>query len=228
MCRYIKGIIFDLDGVITDTSHYHYLAWKRLADEINIYFDEKMNNRLKGIDRMASLEILLGQSSARYTEEQKLMLADKKNSYYRELIDTITPDNLYTGIHELFDRIKQKNIKTALASVSKNAPKVIKKLQIEKLFDAVVDANLVVKGKPDPEIFIKAADMLGLKCHECAVIEDSRAGITGAKAAGMVAVGIGTRYLLPEADVVYERTADIKLEEIDEAAGKYCLPENTA
>lgn len=215
MVKKIKGIIFDLDGVLTDTSRYHYLAWKHISDDMGVYFDGVINERLKGVDRTTSLEIILERSAIEYTLEEKRKIADTKNEYYLKLISEISQADLYPGVNELLEEIKAKKIKTALGSASKNASIIIKKLGIEHYLDGIVDANLINKGKPDPEIFITAADMIGLKYEECAVIEDSVAGITAAKSAGMIAVGIGKKEYLSDADIVYPNIKDMKLYDIE-------------
>ena len=211
----IKGVIFDLDGVLTCTADYHYVAWKRVADELGVYFDRTINERLKGIDRIASLEIMLERSENHYTPEEKMKIAGRKNGYYLELIGKITPKDLYPGVLELLERIKAGGIKTALGSASRNAFEITAKLGIKDYFDAIVDANRINRGKPDPEIFITAAEMMGLKCSDCAVVEDSTAGIKAAKAAGMTAVAIGRPEQFPGADLVYSETGELDLDDID-------------
>jgi len=215
MIKKINGIIFDLDGVLTDTSRYHYLAWKHIAHDMGVYFNGVINERLKGVDRTTSLEIILERSAIEYTIEEKRKIADTKNEYYLKLIDGISQSDLYPGVNELLEEIKAKEIKAALGSASKNALIIIKKLGIEQYFDGIVDANLINKGKPDPEIFITAADMIGLKYEECAVIEDSAAGIKAAKSAGMIAVGIGKKKYLSDADIIYPEIKDMKLYDIE-------------
>jgi beta-phosphoglucomutase len=214
MTSKIEGIIFDLDGVLTDTSRFHYIAWKRIADELGIYFDEKINERLKGVDRLTSFEIILERSIRPFTSEEKEKFADQKNNHYLELIKNISPLDLYPGVTELLEQIKAKGIKLALGSASKNALAIIKKLEIEIYFDAVVDANKIIKGKPDPEIFITAADLLGLRSGRCAVLEDSAAGVLAARSAGMLAVGIGDKSILNNADLIYPNIKDVVLEDI--------------
>ncbi len=212
---FLKGIIFDLDGVLTDTSRYHYLAWKSIADNLGIPFDVKINERLKGVDRMASLEIILEKSTAGYSQKDKLRITEAKNNYYLGLINSISPADLYPGVKRLFEEIKANEIRTALGSASKNAAVIIKRLGIEHYFDEIVDANLINKSKPDPEIFIRAADMIGLKHFECAVVEDSAAGIRAAGSAGMLAVGIGKKENLPGANLIYPCIADLKPSDLE-------------
>jgi beta-phosphoglucomutase len=198
----MKGAIFDLDGVIVDTAKYHYLAWKRLAQELGFEFKESDNERLKGVSRMQSLEILLEVGGISCSMEEKRVLADKKNDWYVEYISIIDESELLKGAKEYLIQLKNSGIKIALGSASKNAPAILHSLKITNLFDAIVDGNKVSKAKPDPEVFLKAAKELGLKAQECVVFEDAEAGITAARAAGMMTVGIGSRSILKEADIV--------------------------
>ncbi|ADL08503.1 beta-phosphoglucomutase [Thermosediminibacter oceani] len=197
-----KAAVFDLDGVIADTARFHYLAWKKLADELGIYFDEKINERLKGVGRMESLEMILEKSPRKFTREEKEHLAEKKNGYYKDMIEKMTQEDLLPGAGELILALKGRGVKIALASASRNAPIVLKRLGIEELFDYVVDAARIKRGKPDPEIFLVAAENLGLKPGECVGMEDSTAGIEAIKRAGMFAVGIGDPQILKKADIV--------------------------
>lgn len=196
------GAIFDLDGVITDTAKYHYLAWKRLADELGLYFDEKINERLKGIGRLESLEIILQENGRYFSRREKEYYANKKNEYYVEMIRRITPQDLLPGVADLIAALKNRGIKLAVASASKNAPAVLKNLGLVEWFDYIVDAGQIKKGKPDPEIFLVAAQNIGVKPRECVGFEDSVAGIAALKAAGMFAVGVGDEKRLKDADLV--------------------------
>lgn len=197
-----RGVIFDLDGVITDTARYHYLAWKKLADELGIYFDEVINERLKGVSRLQSLEIILEKSDKKYSQEEKEYYANKKNEYYKEMIKKITPEDLLPGVERFIEELKKRGIKTAIASVSKNAFTVVENLKIRDQFDYIVDANEIKHGKPDPEIFLNAAKHLGIPPEKCIGIEDSAAGITAIKKAGMFAVGVGNPETVKEADLI--------------------------
>lgn len=201
MARY-QGVIFDLDGVITDTARYHYLAWKKLTDELGIYFDEVINERLKGVSRLESLDIILEKSSIKYSQEEKEYYANKKNEYYKEMIKKITHEDLLPGVDSFIEKLKKRGIKTAIASVSKNAFTVVENLKIKDKFDYIVDANEIVNGKPDPEIFLNAAKHLGISPENCIGIEDSAAGITAIKKAGMYAVGVGNPETVREADLI--------------------------
>lgn len=196
--------IFDLDGVLVDTAKYHYLAWKSLADELGFDFTIEQNEALKGVSRMKSLDLLLGFGglSDRFSQEEKEKMADKKNRIYVEMIKKLKKEELFGGVTDLFVKLKEKNMKTALGSASKNAPLILERLDIAKYFDAVVDGTQVSKAKPDPEVFVRAAEILHIPCKECVVFEDSAAGLQAAKTAGMKAVGIGKKENLPMADLV--------------------------
>lgn len=210
----LKAVIFDLDGVITDTATYHYRAWKQLADELGIYFDEKINERLKGIDRMTSLEIILERSPVQYTQEEKEVLATKKNDLYKQLIQTMTPADVLPGTLAVLQALKQRGILAGLASVSKNAFTVIDKLQIGQYFAYIADAAKITKGKPDPEIFLTVAANLGVAPQDCVGVEDAAAGIKAIKAAGMYGVGIGDPVMLKEADEVIPSLEQFDLERL--------------
>lgn len=212
----IKGFIFDLDGVLTDTAEYHYLAWKKLADRLGIQLDRKMNEQLKGISRMDSLDRILaiGNQMDRYTLEEKEKLADEKNEDYKELILEVTPNDLLPGIANLLADLRAKDIRLALASASKNGPVIMERLGIADMFDSVVDPATLAKGKPDPEIFIKGAQQLKLKPIECVGVEDAQAGIKSINAAGIFSVGVGTKEMMKEADYAVTSTKELKLEEI--------------
>lgn len=207
--RRLKAVIFDLDGVVTDSAKYHYLAWKELADELNIPFDEEYNEKLKGVSRMESLELILknGNAENNYSAEEKARLADKKNEHYKELIKEITPADMLPGIENFLKEIKANNIKTALASVSKNAPFIIKQLQAEKYFDYIADAAAVPNAKPFPDIFLVGAEALEVKPENCIGVEDARTGIEAIHRAGMLAVGVGTPAEMEEADLVLTTSA---------------------
>lgn len=198
----VKGCIFDLDGVIVDTAKYHYKAWKRIADELGFEFTEQHNERLKGVSRMRSLEILLEVGNIGVDEETKLKLAEKKNSWYVEYISKMDKSEILPGVEDCIKSLKQKNIKTAIGSASKNTMLILKNLDIAHYFDAIIDGNKVTKAKPDPEVFLLGAQELGLNPENCVVFEDAEAGIQAAKAAGMMAVGIGLPSILKEADLV--------------------------
>jgi beta-phosphoglucomutase len=197
-----KAVIFDLDGVITDTARFHYLAWKRLADGIGAPFDEAANEELKGIDRMGSLDLILRRAPGSFGMDEKLALADAKNRHYVELVATMTPRDLLPGALRALEQVRAAGLRTGLASVSKNAFTVLDRLGIRDRFDYVVDAATVANSKPDPEIFLRAASALGVDPRDCLGVEDAAAGVASIKAAGMVAVGVGDARVLRQADVV--------------------------
>lgn len=211
-----KGFVFDLDGVITDTAKYHYIAWKELAAEIGIEIDLKFNEQLKGISRMDSLEriLTLGNKNDAYTEVEKEALATKKNTHYVQLLQNLTPDDLLPGVKTFLDEAKAKNIPCAIASASKNAPFILDKLGVMQDFDTIVDPATLKKGKPDPEIFIQAALALGIEPAEAVGFEDAQAGIDGIKAAGMYAVGVYSGEELHGADVIVEKLTDLNIDEL--------------
>lgn len=209
----LKGVIFDLDGVIADTAVVHHAAWKRLAAEIGIAFDDSVGDRLKGVDRRGSLDILLERAPRAYSEDEKEALASRKNDYYRQQIETFGPHNLLPGARHAVESVRRAGLKTALASASRNAPLLLERLGIADLFDYVVDANHIGRAKPDPEIFLAAARGLGMEPSECIGVEDAAAGIASIHAAGMKAVGIGQAPALAEADLLLPNVAafDISL-----------------
>ena len=204
-----KGVLFDLDGVITDTAEFHYLAWQALGEKIGITFDKKFNENLKGVDRMESLEriLALGKKEKDYTSEEKIALATEKNDFYQTLIKKMTPENLLPGINDLLHDLKRHDIKLGLASASKNASFILERLQISNVFDIIVDPNSLKQGKPAPDIFLQGAKQLELKVSECIGIEDAYSGIEAIKAANMLAVGVGEKSILEKADAVVENTS---------------------
>ncbi len=209
-----KGVIFDLDGVITDTAEYHYRGWKRLADEMGVPFDRERNEALRGLSRMESLRAMLRETVEDYSQEELEQLADRKNSYYVESIQSITRDDLLPGARKLLDDLRRHGLRIALASSSKNARTVLGKLQIEDEFDAIVDGYDFTRSKPDPEIFQIAARRLELAPSDCVVVEDAASGIAAAKAADMKAVGLGRQDMLSEADMVVGSLTQLTAEEL--------------
>lgn len=207
----LKALIFDLDGVLTDTAKYHYLAWKKLADELGYYFDEDINELLKGVSRINSFEIILEKNNAttKYTHEEKENLANKKNEYYKEMIEQLTPNDILEGIVPFITEARNSGIKCAVASISKNAPRVLELLKISHLFDYIADAALVRNPKPDPEIFLTCAKVLGFQPNECVGIEDAQAGIESINAAGMLSVGINVTVTSIEPDIILKSTAEL-------------------
>jgi beta-phosphoglucomutase len=198
----MRAAIFDLDGVIVDTAKYHYLAWKRLANECGFDFTEAANERLKGVSRTRSLEILLEIGGRTFDDATKAQMAARKNEWYVDYIRHMNASEILPGAAEYLQRIRARGIKTALGSASKNAPVILERLGISMLFDVIVDGNKVAKAKPDPEVFLRAADELGIPPTSCVVFEDADAGIEAAHRAGMGAVGIGNPSILKRADIV--------------------------
>ena len=186
----IKAVIFDLDGVIVSTDECHYEAWKMIADKCGIYFDKEINNRLRGVSRMKSLEIILERADREYSEEEKLELTDLKNSEYRDLLNKLTPDDIEDGFRELYDHLKKEGILMGVGSSSKNTRFILEKIGLLNAFDGIVDGTMIADSKPHPEVFAKAGELLGVKPEECLVVEDAVAGVESGKAAGMHTVGI--------------------------------------
>jgi alpha,alpha-trehalose phosphorylase len=211
--RPCQALIFDLDGVLTDTAHSHYRAWKRLADEIGVPFDPQTNERLKGVDRAASLDIILESATTPFTAEAKRALAERKNGYYVAEIENFGPQDLFPGVRELLEAARAAGLKLGLASASRNAPALLRKLGIEDRFDYIADAGRIARAKPDPEIFLTVARELGVAPERCIGVEDAAAGIVAIHAAGMPAIGIGDAHALGQADAVLPDIAALKLED---------------
>jgi beta-phosphoglucomutase len=202
MIREMRAAIFDLDGVIVDTAKYHYLAWKRLANGYGINFTELDNERLKGVSRIRSLEILLEIGGLAVDESTKLRMAAQKNDWYVDYIRHMDATEILPGATEYLQSIRVKGIKTALGSASKNASLILERVGITELFDIIVDGNKVTKAKPDPEVFLRAAEELCVSPTSCIVFEDAEAGIEAAHRAGMGAVGIGKASVLRDAEII--------------------------
>lgn len=186
----MKAVIFDLDGVIVSTDDCHYHAWKKMADEEGIYFDRTINERLRGVSRMDSLDIVLERSEKTYSEAEKVELATRKNEYYKQLITKLTPADILPGVLEKLDALKKNGIKIAIGSSSKNTPMILKQIGLDTFFDAVSDGNNITRSKPDPEVFVKAAEMLQIAPEECLVVEDADAGIEAGKRGGMKTLAV--------------------------------------
>ncbi len=188
----MKGIIFDLDGVICFTDEFHYLAWKEMADELGVYFDREINNRLRGVSRMASLDIILERyEGAPLSEDEKVALATKKNDIYRNLLYRITPADLSDEVKSTLDALRAKGYKLAIGSSSKNTPLILERLGLAGYFDAISDGNNITHSKPDPEVFLKAADFLGLAPVDCLVVEDAVAGAEAGHSGGFTVACVG-------------------------------------
>jgi beta-phosphoglucomutase len=210
----IKAFIFDLDGVLTDTAEYHFLAWKALADQLGVEFNKTDNEQLKGVDRMGSLQFILQKGDLQLPEKQILELAEQKNRHYQQLIAGMSEANLFNGVTELFNALKARNIAIGLASASKNAAMVLDRLGITEAFDYVADAGKVKQGKPHPEIFLTVADALNIPPAQCVGIEDSLAGLQAIIDARMYSVGIGDDRVLHQADRVYAHIHELDLSEV--------------
>lgn len=213
----IRGAIFDLDGVIVDTAKYHYLAWRRLAAELGFGFAETDNERLKGVSRMRSLDILLevGGLDGRFSAAEKEALAAKKNGWYVEYISRMTPEEILPGVLSFLAEVRGDGVRTALGSASRNTGIILSRLGIGELFDAVVDGTMVTRTKPDPEVFLKCAALLNVRAEECVVFEDAVAGIEAAIAAGIQSVGVGSPEILKEADTVIPGFSGVTWPEIE-------------
>lgn len=208
-----KGVLFDLDGVITDTAEYHYLAWKKLADGLGISIDRQFNEKLKGVSREDSLRLILehGNREKDFSDEEFQQLAKTKNDIYVEMIQAVSPKDVYPGILELLKDLKQSGIKISLASASKNGPFLLKQMELTEYFDGIADPAKVKAGKPAPDIFILAAQVVGLKPEECLGIEDAQAGIAAIKASGALPVGVGNAEQLGTDIALVGSTAELSL-----------------
>jgi len=187
----MKALIFDLDGVLVFTDRFHYEAWKKTADKLGVYFDEAINNRLRGVSRAGSLEIILERYEGGLSAAEKEALMEEKNNTYRRFLDAMTPADVSDEVRSTLKSLRQRGFRLAIGSSSKNAVFILEKTGLSDAFDAVSDGNNITRSKPDPEVFLKAASFLGEEPCNCAVIEDAVAGIDAAKAAGMIAVGTG-------------------------------------
>ena len=210
----IRGVIFDLDGVIVTTDDCHYRAWKRMADEEGINFDRSINERLRGVSRMDSLSIILERAGKPYTEAQKEEMAARKNRYYVDLISALTPEDILPGALEVINALKAKGIRVAIGSSSRNTPIILRQIGLSNAFDAVSDGNQITHSKPHPEVFLLAAKLLQLPPADCLVVEDADAGIEAALAGGMKALGVGSAAKNPRATYRAETLADADLTEI--------------
>lgn len=207
-----KGFVFDLDGVITDTAKYHFFAWKSVAKKMGIVVDLDLNEKLKGISRMESLEVILRHGNKNnFSDEQKMKVANEKNTEYVNYLQNLTPNDILPGVKDFLDEARYMGIPCSIASASKNASFILDKLQISNYFLGIVDPDTLQKGKPDPEIFIKAASILNMKPEEVIGFEDSIAGIEGLKKAGIYAVGIENSESLLTADFRVSSFKDLNI-----------------
>lgn len=198
----VKAVIFDLDGVLVDTAIYHFQAWHRLAEGLGYSFSLVDNEQLKGVSRIESLELILKWAGVEKSEAEKAYLLTKKNQWYLGLIEQLSPDHLLSGSLDLLEKLQKKGIKIALGSASKNALGILEKTGIITYFDALIDGNVVQLSKPNPEVFLKGAEALGMEPACCLVLEDAQAGIDAARAAGMQVIGVGQAEHLNGADLV--------------------------
>ena len=215
----IKAFLFDLDGVIVDTAIYHYQAWRRLANEFGFDISEEFNERLKGVSRMESLDIILAHGGLTLPDEKKTELAAQKNGWYLELVSRMTSDDILPGVATFFSQVRKAGLQTALGSVSKNAPLILERIGMTNVFDAIIDGTKISKGKPDPEVFTKGAAELEVRAEECVVFEDAVAGVEAGKRGGMFVVGLGSPDVLTQADFVAPSLENLTVEKVLEKAG---------
>lgn len=205
----INAIIFDLDGVICSTDRYHYLAWKELADSLGIPFDEQVNRQLRGVSRMESLEIILGDHGGEYTPQGKMVLAEKKNEIYKRFLFAMTPGDLPEDVSLTLQTLRQRGYRLAIGSSSKNTRQILKQLGLGDFFDAVADGTQITRSKPDPEVFLLAASLLGVSPENAMVIEDAESGIRAAKAGGFRAIGIRTEGNDPDSAITIKNLRNL-------------------
>lgn len=210
----IKGFIFDLDGVITDTAELHYEAWKKLSDEMGWHFDRELNEQLRGISRMDSIKVIMDHNKVSLTDDAVVSLATKKNDIYVASLDTMTPDDYLPGARELLTHLRTEGFSVALGSASKNAIKVLEQLNATHYFDVIGDGNSVTQSKPAPDIFLFAAEKMKLPANNCIVFEDAEKGIDAAKAGGFYSVGIGPEERVGHADLRFDTMKQATLFEI--------------
>ncbi|MCR4657885.1 MAG: beta-phosphoglucomutase [Lachnospiraceae bacterium] len=207
-----QAVIFDLDGVLVHTDRFHYLAWKALADEKGIYFDEEINQRLRGVSRMESLEIILERyEGAPLSAEEKERMAEKKNGIYREYLSGMTPSDVTEEVRDTLDKLKDRGYKLAVGSSSKNTGFILEKTELRDYFDAVSDGTMIKRTKPDPEVFLLAAELLNTEPAKCLVVEDADAGIEAGKAGGMITAAYGEATKSGKADYNLNNFSDLLL-----------------
>ncbi len=209
----IKAIIFDLDGVLVSTDELHYRAWKALAGRLGVPFDRAKNDRCRGISRMASLDIVLEDAPTAYTQAERETFAAEKNETYRAMLASLTPADTLEGVLPTLAELRRRGYRLALASVSQNAPLILERTGLDRYLDAVADGNCITRSKPDPEVFLKAAEKLGMACESCAAMDDALAGIEAGRAAGMLTIGFG--------DSAKNKAGDLNLERFDELLGLF-------
>lgn len=204
-----KGVIFDLDGVICFTDELHYRAWKALADRLNIPFDKEINNRLRGVSRMESLEIILERAAKAYTDVEKDAFAAEKNALYADSLRTMSEKDVSEDVRLTLKTLKERGVRIAVGSSSKNAPTILERIGLYDEFDAISDGNNITKSKPDPEVFLKAAEFLGLTPKDCLVVEDAKAGIDAGKAGGFATAGMGEAAAYEKSDYRLTKLSDL-------------------
>ena len=205
----LRGIIFDLDGVIVSTDEQHYLGWKALADRLGIPFTREVNSRFRGVSRMACMNILEELGGKHYTDSEKIAYADWKNEYYRELLDQMSPADLSQEVRSTLDALRARGLKLAVGSSSKNAKFILQRIGLSDYFDAVSDGTNISRSKPDPEVFLKAAEYLRLAPSDCLVVEDAVSGVEAAHAGGMKAATVGDAAGRGCGDFILSRFADL-------------------
>lgn len=220
----IKGVIFDLDGVLVTTDELHYKGWSRLAQDEGIPFTKDDNQRQRGVSRMESLEILLEKAVRSYTDDEKREMAERKNTYYRAMLENLTPNDTLPGAREILRELRKRGIQTAVASASRNTPKILERTNLRDEVDAVADGNETTHSKPDPEVFLLAASKLDLAPDECIVVEDAAAGIEGGRRGGMAVFAIGPAERHPDVAHRAEHIADVTADQLL-AAGEICRNE---
>jgi beta-phosphoglucomutase len=216
----LHACIFDLDGVLVDTAIYHYKAWKRLANELGFDFTHDQNEQLKGISRMDSLDKILKWGNIQVSQETKIELAEKKNTWYVQMISSMSTDEVLPGAKKLLDAIRESGLKCALGSASRNSSLILDRTSLSSYFDVIVDGNSVTSSKPDPEVFLKGATLLGVNPSNCIVFEDGIAGVRAAISAGMKVIGIGRVEVLKMADLVVGGLDQIELLTLKELFNK--------
>lgn len=210
----IKGVIFDLDGVLVTTDEFHYQAWNKLAEDEGIPFTREDNHRQRGISRAASLDVLLEKSPRAYSQAEKDEMMERKNNTYRKLLDTLTPDDLLPNALEMVRALRKRGIKVAVGSASRNTPAIMKQVGLDTEVDAVADGNDAKNSKPDPEVFLLAAERLGLEPSECLVVEDAPAGVEAGRRGGMAVFAIGPKERHPDVPNRAETLADVTPDEL--------------